>query len=48
MIQTLATTFDDARLFVPDVFADDRGYFKETWSAPKYAALGLAMEWVQD
>jgi dTDP-4-dehydrorhamnose 3,5-epimerase len=48
VIQTLATTFDDARLFVPDVFADDRGYFKETWSAPKYAALGLAMEWVQD
>jgi len=30
------------------VFADDRGYFKETWSAPKYAALGLSMDWPQD
>ena len=30
------------------MFADDRGYFKETWSAPKYAALGLSMDWPQD
>ena len=40
--------FADARLFVPDVYADDRGYFKETWSAPKYAQLGLAIDWAQD
>ncbi len=48
MIQALATTFEDARVFVPDVFGDDRGYFKETWSAPRYAALGLVADWAQD
>ncbi len=48
MIQTLPTTFADARVFVPDVFADDRGFFKETWSDPKYAALGLDMRFAQD
>lgn len=35
-------------MFVPDVFADDRGFFKETWSAPKYAALGLDVTFAQD
>jgi dTDP-4-dehydrorhamnose 3,5-epimerase len=48
MIVAHETIFADARVFVPDVYADDRGFFKETWSAPKYAALGLAMEWAQD
>jgi len=35
-------------VFVPDVFADDRGFFKETWSDPKYAALGLDLRFAQD
>ncbi len=35
-------------MFVPDVFADDRGFFKETWSDPKYAALGLDLRFAQD
>jgi len=39
VIQVFPTTFADARVFVPDVFEDDRGFFKETWSDPKYAAL---------
>jgi dTDP-4-dehydrorhamnose 3,5-epimerase len=30
------------------VYADDRGYFKETWSAPKYAEFGLVIDWAQD
>ena len=48
MIQVFPTTFADARVFVPDVFEDDRGFFKETWSDPKYAALGLDMRFAQD
>ena len=27
---------------------DDRGFFKETWSEPKYAAAGLDMRFEQD
>ena len=48
MIQSFPTKFADARVFVPDVFADDRGFFKETWSDPKYAALGLDVRFAQD
>ena len=35
------TLFPEAKIFVPDVFEDDRGFFKETYSALKYRALGL-------
>jgi dTDP-4-dehydrorhamnose 3,5-epimerase len=35
-------------VFVPDVFDDDRGFFKETWSEPKYGAAGLDMRFEQD
>lgn len=48
MIQTFPTTFAEARVFIPDVYADDRGYFKETWSDPKYDALGLELRFAQD
>jgi dTDP-4-dehydrorhamnose 3,5-epimerase len=43
-----ATTFDDAFLFIPDVYEDDRGYFKETYSTRKYHELGLSDDFVQD
>ena len=42
------TTLSDARLFFPDVFEDDRGFFKETYSTAKYQALGLNDTFVQD
>ncbi len=48
MIQVVATKFADARLFIPDVYADARGYFKETYARRKYEELGLTDEWVQD
>ena len=48
MIHVLPTTFAEARVFVPDVFVDDRGFFKETWSDPKYAELGLDLRFAQD
>jgi dTDP-4-dehydrorhamnose 3,5-epimerase len=48
VIQSFPTIFAEARVFVPDVFEDDRGFFKETWSDPKYAELGLDVRWPQD
>ena len=48
MITVLPTSFADAKVYVPDVFADARGYFKETYSRDKYAAAGLHDAWVQD
>ena len=47
-LQVFDTQFDDAKTFVPDVFEDDRGFFKETFSTAKYAALGLRETFVQD
>ena len=47
-ITVLETIFADAKIFVPDVFEDDRGFFKETYSANKYRALGLSDDFVQD
>jgi dTDP-4-dehydrorhamnose 3,5-epimerase len=48
MIAAHATKFPDAKLFVPDVFDDDRGYFKEVWSLPKYRNHVPVTEWLQD
>jgi dTDP-4-dehydrorhamnose 3,5-epimerase len=47
-LQSRDTTLADARLFFPDVYADDRGFFKETYSTAKYRALGLTDDFVQD
>lgn len=47
-IATHPTIFSDARIFVPDVFEDDRGFFKETYSTRKYRELGLVDDFVQD
>ncbi len=33
---------------VPDVFSDDRGYFKEVYAARRYAAAGIGETFVQD
>ena len=32
----------------PDVFGDHRGWFTETYNKPKYEALGITAEFVQD
>jgi dTDP-4-dehydrorhamnose 3,5-epimerase len=47
-IHVIETKFAEANLFVPEVFADGRGLFKETYSTAKYRALGLGDEFVQD
>jgi dTDP-4-dehydrorhamnose 3,5-epimerase len=48
MIATEPTIFDEARIFVPAVFSDERGYFKETYSSGRYALAGLDETFVQD
>ncbi len=47
-IEVLATDFADAKIFIPEVFYDERGFFKETYSTAKYHALGLRDDFVQD
>lgn len=47
-IVELATKFDTAKIFIPEVFEDDRGFFKETYATEKYRALGLMDAFVQD
>ena len=42
------TLFSEAKIFVPDVYEDDRGFFKETYSTSKYGPLGLNDDFVQD
>ncbi len=33
---------------VPDVYSDERGYFKEIWNAKRFAEAGLELEFKQD
>jgi len=47
-MQTLGTKFDTAKVYVPDVFDDDRGFFKETYNQKRYHEAGLSDEFVQD
>jgi dTDP-4-dehydrorhamnose 3,5-epimerase len=47
-IRTIEASLRGARLFVPEVFEDDRGFFKETYSRRKYHELGLTDDFVQD
>ncbi len=47
-MQVLETTFSDAKLFVPDVYEDERGFFKETYHRERYRGAGLLDEFVQD
>jgi dTDP-4-dehydrorhamnose 3,5-epimerase len=38
----------DAKILTLRAFGDDRGYFKETFSAPRYREAGIADVFVQD
>ncbi|HEV3152999.1 MAG TPA: dTDP-4-dehydrorhamnose 3,5-epimerase [Candidatus Baltobacteraceae bacterium] len=48
MLKAHKTKFADVLLLEPDVFPDDRGFFKEVFSAEKYAAIGIRGPFVQD
>lgn len=40
--------FEGLLVVQPEVFADDRGFFMETFNADKFAALGLPTDFKQD
>lgn len=42
------TTLPDVILVEPQVFADDRGFFMETWHARKFVEGGIPAAFVQD
>jgi dTDP-4-dehydrorhamnose 3,5-epimerase len=42
------TPIADVILIEPQVFADARGFFMETWQAPKFEAAGIDCRFVQD
>ena len=44
----LSTLIPSVLLLEPRVFADERGFFMETYQARKFADLGIAAEFVQD
>lgn len=43
-----ATEIPDVTLITPQVFADERGFFLESWEERKFSAAGLDMKFVQD
>ena len=45
-VETLS--IPDVKLLTPSRFADARGFFAETWSERRYAALGIPGPFVQD
>lgn len=47
-MQVTPTTLPDVLLLTPRVFADERGYFMETWNARVFAEHGLDPVFVQD
>lgn len=40
-MKILDTKIPEVKIIEPDVFGDHRGYFFESWSEPKYAALNF-------
>lgn len=44
----LSTPIQDVVLIEPQVFADSRGFFMETWHKEKFAAAGIDATFVQD
>ena len=47
-LQVIDTIFDAAKVFVPDVFEDDRGFFKEIYATRRYRQAGIADTFLQD
>ncbi|GAB1360934.1 dTDP-4-dehydrorhamnose 3,5-epimerase [Rhodobacter sp.] len=42
------TTLPGVLILTPNRFGDARGWFMETFNAPRMAAAGVAIDWVQD
>ena len=47
-MKVLETSITDVKLVAPDVFKDNRGFFKETFHEPRYAQFGIRGPFVQD
>ncbi len=48
MIKTELLSIPGVILITPQVFGDERGFFKETWNQPIYAECGISETFVQD
>lgn len=47
-MKAIETKIPSILIIETDVFGDYRGYFTETYNKPKYEALGINTEFVQD
>lgn len=47
-MKVIETGLDGVLIIEPKVFGDQRGFFQETWSKPKYETIGVREEFVQD
>jgi dTDP-4-dehydrorhamnose 3,5-epimerase len=47
-MQCVATEIEEVKLITPDVYADERGFFKETWNAGRFQKLGIDHAFLQD
>ena len=47
-MKIIETEIPDVKILEPSVFADDRGYFLETWNAGRFAQTGLNHQFLQD
>jgi len=44
----ITTAIPGVLLIEPDVYGDERGFFMETWRAPRYAEHGIPAQFLQD
>ena len=47
-LNVIKTPLEGVLLIEPRVFSDDRGFFLETWNAPRFAEAGIPQSFVQD
>ncbi len=47
-MKVIETSLPGVLLIEPKVFGDDRGFFLETFNAPRYAQAGISQPFVQD
>lgn len=47
-MKVIETNLPGVLIIEPKVFGDARGFFQETWSQEKYAAIGIKEQFVQD
>ncbi|ANK59016.1 MULTISPECIES: dTDP-4-dehydrorhamnose 3,5-epimerase [Loigolactobacillus] len=47
-MKVIDTKLTDAKIIETDVFGDHRGFFTETFTANKFKAAGVDVEWLQD